>query len=60
MELLARIVTTASEYIWDRGIPFRGEEIPWVVVALLGTGIFLTVRLGFLQLRKLGHGFKVT
>jgi len=60
MELLERIVTTASEYIWDRGIPFRGEEIPWVVVALLGTGIFLTVRLGFLQLRKLGHGFKVT
>jgi AGCS family alanine or glycine:cation symporter len=60
MELLERIVTTASEFIWDRGIPFRGEEIPWVVVALLGTGIFLTVRLGFLQLRKLGHGFKVT
>jgi AGCS family alanine or glycine:cation symporter len=60
MELLERIVTTASEYIWDRGIPFRGEEIPWVVVALLGTGIFLTVRLGFLQLRKLGHGFRVT
>jgi AGCS family alanine or glycine:cation symporter len=60
MELLERIVTTASSYIWDRGIPWGGEEIPWVVVALLGTGIFLTVRLGFLQLRKLGHGFKVT
>jgi AGCS family alanine or glycine:cation symporter len=60
MELLERIVATASEFIWDRGIPFRGEEIPWVVVALLGTGIFLTVRLGFLQLRKLGHGFRVT
>ncbi len=60
METLERIVTAAASYVWDRGIPFRGEEIPWVVVALLGTGIFLTVRLGFLQLRKLGHGFQVT
>ncbi|NIM49298.1 MAG: amino acid carrier protein [Gemmatimonadales bacterium] len=31
-----------------------------MVIALLGTGIFLTLRLGFLQLRKLGHGFAVT
>ncbi|KPK81118.1 MAG: amino acid transporter [Gemmatimonas sp. SM23_52] len=46
--------------MWDRGIPFQGQEIPWVIVALLGTGLFLTFRLGFLQLRKLGHGFAVT
>ncbi len=60
MEILENIVNTASRYIWDAGIPVRGYEIPWVVVALLGTGIFLTVRLGLLQLRKLGHGFAVT
>jgi AGCS family alanine or glycine:cation symporter len=60
MELLENIVNKASEYIWDKGIPFQGQEIPWVVVALLGTGVFLTLRLGFLQLRKLGHGFAVT
>ncbi|MGD8868403.1 MAG: alanine:cation symporter family protein, partial [Gemmatimonadales bacterium] len=60
MELLEQLVSAASDYIWDRGIPFQGEEIPWVVVALLGTGIFLTLRLGFIQLRKLGHGFAVT
>ena len=60
MGLLEQLVSTASEYIWDRGIPFQGEEVPWVVVALLGTGIFLTLRLGFIQLRKLGHGFAVT
>jgi AGCS family alanine or glycine:cation symporter len=60
MELLEKLVGTASEYIWDKGIPFQGQEIPWVVVALLGTGIFLTLRLGFIQLRKLGHGFAVT
>ena len=60
MEILEQIINTLSEYIWDRGIPVGEYEIPWVVVALLGTGVFLTVRLGFLQLRKLGHGFAVT
>jgi len=60
MELLEKLVNTASEYIWDKGIPFQGQEIPWVVVALLGTGVFLTLRLGLIQLRKLGHGFAVT
>ena len=60
MEILEQIINTLSEYIWDKGIPVGEHEIPWVVVALLGTGVFLTVRLGFLQLRKLGHGFAVT
>ncbi len=31
-----------------------------MVILLLGTGVFLTLRLGFIQLRRLGHGFKVT
>ncbi|UCC74578.1 MAG: sodium:alanine symporter family protein [Gemmatimonadota bacterium] len=60
MEFLENTVNTLSEYIWDRGIPVAGVEVPWVLVALLGTGLFLTVWLGFLQLRKLGHGFAVT
>jgi AGCS family alanine or glycine:cation symporter len=60
MELFENIVDTLSSYIWDRGIPIGDQEVPWVVIALLGTGLFLTVRLGFLQLRKLGHGFAVT
>lgn len=33
---------------------------PILVVSLLGTGIWLTIRLGFVQLRRLGHGFAVT
>ena len=33
---------------------------PVLVVGLLGTGIFLTLRLGFVQFRRLGHGFAVT
>ncbi len=31
-----------------------------LVIGLLGTGVFLTVRLGFIQLRRLGHGLAVT
>jgi AGCS family alanine or glycine:cation symporter len=60
MEFFENVVDSLSEFIWDRGIPIGGHEIPWVVIALLGTGVFLTVKLGFLQLRKLGHGFAVT
>jgi AGCS family alanine or glycine:cation symporter len=60
MELFERIVDTANRYVWDFGFTVQGETIPLVVIALLGTGLFLTLRLGFLQLRKLGHGFAVT
>jgi len=60
MQTLETILGTMSKYIWDKGIPIQGQEVPWVIVALIGTGVFLTIRLGFLQLRKLGHGFAVT
>lgn len=60
MDKLESILNTLSRFLWDRGIPFQGEEVPWVALALLGTGVFLTLRLGFLQVRKLGHGFAVT
>ena len=33
---------------------------PILVIGLLGAGAFLTLRLGFVQLRRLGHGFAVT
>ncbi len=33
---------------------------PILVVTLLGTGLFLTIRLGFPQFRRLAHGFAVT
>ncbi|MBT8487508.1 MAG: sodium:alanine symporter family protein [Gemmatimonadetes bacterium] len=31
-----------------------------MVILLLGTGLYLTIRTGFVQLRHLGHGFGVT
>ncbi len=60
METFERIVNAANRYVWDFGIAVGEETFPIVVIALLGTGVYLTFRLGFLQLRKLGHGFAVT
>ncbi len=60
MELIERIVNSVNFWVWEFGIPARGEVIPLAVIALLGTGVFLTLRLRFIQLRRLGHGFAVT
>ena len=34
--------------------------IPLMVIALVGTGVFVTIKLGFPQIRYLWHGIKVT
>jgi alanine or glycine:cation symporter, AGCS family len=60
MEGFLRLIDTMDRIVWATGPSVRGETIPIVVIALLGTGIFLTIRLGLIQLRRLGHGFAVT
>ena len=60
MQILERLVNALSYYIWGFGVPIGGETVPLVVIALLGTGLFMTLRLGFIQVRHLGHGFAVT
>ena len=59
MEWLDSLVATLDSIVWW-GPTVGTEKIPLAVIALLGTGFFLTVRLGFIQLRRLGHGFAVT
>jgi AGCS family alanine or glycine:cation symporter len=54
------IVAFLQEWVLNKGISIGGETISWSIIALLGTGVFLTLRLGFIQLRRLGHGFGVT
>ncbi len=49
MEALEHFIAIANTYL-----------SPVLVIGLLGAGAFLTIRLGFIQLRKLGHGFAVT
>ena len=60
MDALEPIVSAVKNFIDNFGIPVAGETIPLKVIALLGTGMYLTVRLGFVQIRRLGHGFAVT
>jgi len=60
MQILERVVNALSYSIWGFGVPLGGETVPLVVIALLGTGLFMTLRLGFIQVRRLGHGFAVT
>jgi len=60
MELLQNVVDTLEYWIWDSGIEVGGDIVPYVVMALLGVGVFLTLRLGFIQMRHLAHGFAVT
>ena len=49
-----------NTYVVEIGPSFGGEKVPIMVLMLLGTGVYLTVRLGFIQLRHIGHGFAVT
>ncbi len=60
MTWLQSIVDFLNTYVIEIGISIGGENIPFMVILLLGTGFYLTVRTGFIQLRRLGHGFAVT
>ena len=59
MQIVERVVNGLSYYIWGFGVPLGGETVPLVVIALLGTGLFMTLRLGFIQVRRLGHGLSL-
>jgi AGCS family alanine or glycine:cation symporter len=59
MEQFANFVSRVREIVWEGGIPVGDADIPIVVLALIGAGFFLTVRLGFVQIRHFGHGVAV-
>jgi AGCS family alanine or glycine:cation symporter len=59
MESLENVVTAIRVFVWEWGIPVGDSTIPLVVIALIGAGAFLTIRLGFIQLRHFGHGVAV-
>ncbi len=58
METFEYLVGRLEYFVWSW--PEIGGELSLIVLALLGTGVFLTIRLGFIQLRQLGHGIAVT
>ena len=60
MEFIQTLSNLGNRYIVELGFNVGGETVPFMVLLLLGTGVFLTLRLGFIQLRRLGHGLAVT
>ena len=59
MDVIEQLIQTVKFYIDNFGVPVGEQVIPLKVIALLGTGFFLTVRLGFVQVRRVAHGFAV-
>jgi alanine or glycine:cation symporter, AGCS family len=57
--ILGWFVDSVGYLVWEFGIPVGEESIPLVVILLIGTGFYLTIRTGFVQ-RYIIHGFKVT
>ena len=59
MDFLQTVVDFLNTWVVELGIPVGDEQIPFMVIVLIGTGFFLTVRTGFVQISQLGHGFAV-
>ena len=60
MDWLRSVVDFLNTYVVQIGITVGGERVPFMVILLLGTGFYLTLRTGFVQIRQLGHGFATT
>lgn len=54
MEQFEHLVGSINDLIWS-----TPERFPFMIVLLLSFGLFITIRLGFIQVRRLTHGFKV-
>lgn len=55
METIKAIIDFLNKLAW--GVP---EQMPYMIVLLVGTGIFITIRMGFPQFRRLIHAINVT
>ncbi|MEZ5360641.1 MAG: sodium:alanine symporter family protein [Candidatus Zixiibacteriota bacterium] len=55
MEFINSIFSTLGSYIWE--FP---EEFPLMLIILLGTGLFVSFRLGWIQLRRVKHAIDIT
>lgn len=53
MELFESVVNWLNNLVWS-----TPQQFPLMVVLLLGFGIFITLRLGFVQVRRFAHGIK--
>ena len=49
MELLSTLMAKANQFVWG----------PYMLALLVGTGVVLTIKLRFIQVRKLGYALKL-
>ena len=43
LELLESAIGVLEQLVWSEGVPTgTGNDIPWVVILLLGAGLYLT------------------
>jgi AGCS family alanine or glycine:cation symporter len=49
VDIFADFISSVNSFVWG----------PWMLFFLVGTGIFLTIRLGFWQFQSLGYGLKL-
>lgn len=54
METFEWVINALLDLIWN-----TPESLPFMVVVLLSFGIFITIRLGFIQITRFKHGLKV-
>jgi len=54
VEIFETVVDVGNKYVWSTPGVF-----PWLVALLLGAGLFITLRLAFIQLRHVGHALMV-
>jgi len=54
MDIFEQIINWLVDLIWN-----TPEAFPAMVIVLLSFGVFITIRLGFIQIRRFGHGLKV-
>lgn len=52
--LFKKIVDIANSYIWE-----SPSQMPWLVMLLLGTSIFITFRLGWINIKYFKHAINV-
>ncbi len=54
MEIFGQVISFLEDLVWN-----TPEAFPAMVVILLAFGIYITIRLGFIQIRRFSHGIKV-
>lgn len=63
MDTFEQVISWLESFVWNFPNFPEGllgfETLPLMVMVLLGFGIFITIRLGFIQIKQFKHSFKV-